>query len=114
MAVRDGGHAHRGDAEEGRDGREGRRDGEDGEGRDEGEGEKEEGEDRQLPDTTSKSPTAAPVLPEEPDGHAPGEAGEYEPRAAQVDHRDGPEDPGVLQDVPVEGTVVTAVGFLLH
>ncbi|MGW0740984.1 RICIN domain-containing protein [Streptomyces sp. NPDC002817] len=77
-------------------------------------GEKEEDGDRQLPDTASKSPTAAPVRPDDSDGHAPGEVEEYEPRAAQVDHRDEPEDPGVLQDVPVAGTVVTAVGSLLH
>jgi hypothetical protein len=77
-------------------------------------GEKEEGEHRRLPDTASPSPTAAPVRPEEPDDHAPGEAGEYEPRAAQVDHRDEPEDPGVVQNVPVAGAVVTAVGSLLH
>nr|WP_234441589.1 RICIN domain-containing protein [Streptomyces sp. WM6386] len=77
-------------------------------------GEKGEGGDLQLPDTASKSPTAEPVRPEEPDGHAPGEAEEYEPRAAQVDHRAEPEDPAVLQDVPVAGTVVTAVGSLLH
>ncbi|WP_240983025.1 RICIN domain-containing protein [Streptomyces sp. S3(2020)] len=74
----------------------------------------EEGESRRLPDAPSKAPTADAPRPEERDGQAPGEPEEYEPRMAQVDHRDEPEDPDVLQDVPVAETVVTTLESVLH
>lgn len=79
-----------------------------------GGGESPEDDDRRLPDTASQSPGAELAPPEEPDGEVAQEPAENEPRMAQVDHRDEPEDPGRGRGERAVGAVAVALRTVLH